>query len=284
MPLVFGAIAPHGGDILEEIADDPAVMAQTRRAMLEMGKRCQAARPDTVVVITPHGYGVRGAISVGATPTCAGFLDGNRPGRRIEAAWNTDFDFLSVLARETSDAQIPLLPISEGETKVGGAFWLDWGALIPLWYAAQSQTPRPLVVVLCPDRSLPRETLVRCGLAIARASDALPEKRVALIASCDQGHAHDPGGPYGYDPASAIHDKAMCEAIAANDLPRLLDWPQDFMETAKVDAYWQTIMLAGALGRTPMTGELLSYEAPTYFGMAVAAYSPIAAQTGAENG
>jgi aromatic ring-opening dioxygenase LigB subunit len=29
----------------------------------------------------------------------------------------------------------------------------------------------------------------------------------------------------------------------------------------------------GALGHTPMRGELLSYEAPTYFGMAVAAYA-----------
>jgi aromatic ring-opening dioxygenase LigB subunit len=47
------------------------------------------------------------------------------------------------------------------------------------------------------------------------------------------------------------------------------------METAKVDAYWQTIILAGALGHTPMQGELLSYEAPTYFGMAVAAYEPV---------
>jgi aromatic ring-opening dioxygenase LigB subunit len=68
----------------------------------------------------------------------------------------------------------------------------------------------------------------------------------------------------------------MIAAIKENDLPRLLQWPETFMEAAKVDAYWQTIILAGALGHTPMRGELLSYEAPTYFGMAVAAYSPSA--------
>jgi aromatic ring-opening dioxygenase LigB subunit len=67
----------------------------------------------------------------------------------------------------------------------------------------------------------------------------------------------------------------MCEAITEEDLPRLLEWPETFMEEAKVDAYWQTIILAGALGHTPLRGELLSYEAPTYFGMAVAVYSPI---------
>ena len=52
----------------------------------------------------------------------------------------------------------------------------------------------------------------------------------------------------------------------------MLEWEEAFLEDAKVDAFWQTIILAGALGHTPLTGELLSYEAPTYFGMAVAAY------------
>ena len=41
-----------------------------------------------------------------------------------------------------------------------------------------------------------------------------------------------------------------------------------------VVAVGQAVMLAGALRNTPMQGELLSYEAPTYFGMLVAAYSP----------
>ena len=270
MPLVFGAITPHGGDILEEIADDPRVMAKTREAMVEMGRRCRAARADTIVVITPHGQGVEGAVSVGATPYCAGSL-GEAP-RQISASWETDTDFVEALNAEAEAATLPLARFVSDPNQPA-AFPLDWGALIPLWYAARTNTPRPQVVVLCPDRTLPRETLVRMGVILARVS-AQNTKRVALLASCDQGHAHDANGPYGFDPASAIHDQAMCEAIAANDLPRLLDWPQEFMETAKVDAYWQTIMLAGALGHTPMTGELLSYEAPTYFGMAVAAYAP----------
>ena len=270
MPLVFGAITPHGGDILEEIADDPRVMAKTREAMVEMGRRCQAACPDTIVVITPHGQGVEGAVSVGATPHCAGSL-GEAP-RQISASWETDTDFVEALNVQAEAADLPLARFVS-DTRQPAAFPLDWGALIPLWYAARTNTPRPQVVVLCPDRTLPRETLVRFGVILARVS-AQNTKRVALLASCDQGHAHDANGPYGFDPASAIHDQAMCEAIAANDLPRLLEWPQEFMETAKVDAYWQTIMLAGALGHTPMTGELLSYEAPTYFGMAVAAYAP----------
>jgi aromatic ring-opening dioxygenase LigB subunit len=209
--LVFGAIAPHGGDMLEEIADDPRVMAKTRVAMQELGRRFAATRPDTVIVLTPHGIVVDGAISCGATPIAAGTLGDVFP-KQIQAAFDTDLAMVEAIITEGAAQQIPFARLV-GDNKVEDAVLpLDWGALIPLWYTAHRLTPRPEVVVLAPDRSLPRETLVRCGVAIARAA-AASGKRVALIASCDQGHAHDPQGPYGYSPASAEHDTAMCAAI-----------------------------------------------------------------------
>lgn len=269
--LVFGAIAPHGGDILEEIADDSRVMAKTRAAMLELGRRFRAARPETVFVLTPHGLIVEGAISCGATKLAGGVL--GEPPRQIQAVFDTDLAMVEAIFDEAPAHQIPFARLVDEETDREAVLPLDWGGLIPLWYTAHTAEPRPKVVVLAPDRNLPRETLVRSGVAIARAA-AKSGKRVALIASCDQGHAHDKNGPYGYSPASAEHDAAMCTAIRENDLPRLLEWPEAFLEEAKVDAFWQTIILAGALGHTPMHGELLSYEAPTYFGMAVAAYEP----------
>lgn len=272
MPLVFGAIAPHGGDILEEIADDPGVMALTRTAMQHLGRRFAAARIDTVVVLTPHGMIPDGAISVGATRIAAGIL-GDPDGRHIQAAFGTDEEFVAGL-RLACDGRIPLAALVGQEEGEQAVLPLDWGALIPLWFTARAHPePQPKVVVCAPDRRLPRETLVRFGVAIAEVAETT-ERRVALIASCDQGHAHDPEGPYGYDPMSVEHDRAMVAAIENDDLPSLVEWPEEFLEAAKVDAYWQTLILAGALGVVPMRAKLLSYEAPTYFGMAVAAYTP----------
>ncbi len=46
--LVFACIAPHGGDVIAEIAGDAAPTTQvTRRAMEDLGRRMEAARPDT---------------------------------------------------------------------------------------------------------------------------------------------------------------------------------------------------------------------------------------------
>jgi aromatic ring-opening dioxygenase LigB subunit len=269
--LVFAAIAPHGGDTIAEIAPDPEVMARTRMAMEELGRRCDAARPDTIVVLNPHGLIVQGAVSIGMTERAAGML--GDPPRSVSVLFDTDLELAKLIDEEADENKLPLVRLVGEKEKAKALLPLDWGALVPLWFVAQPLTPQPKVVILAPDRSLPRETLVRFGVSIARAAEA-SGKRVALIASCDQGHAHAEDGPYGFDPASAKHDLMMCEAIALEQLDTLLEWPEDFLEEAKVDAYWQTIMLLGALGHTPMHGELLSYEVPTYFGMIVAAYSP----------
>jgi aromatic ring-opening dioxygenase LigB subunit len=277
VPLVFAAIAPHGSEIIPELTDDPDRMARTRAAMKELGRRCARAAPDTVIVLTPHAFfAAAGAIAAAATKSVAGVL-GGRPPARISAVFETDLELLGAIAGAARAQQVPLTPfVLEAKN---APLPLDWGALVPLWFVAHPLRPRPRVVVLAPDRSLPRETLVRSGVAIARAAHA-SNRRVALIASCDQGHAHDPAGPYGYDPAARAHDEAMAAAVAADDLGRLLDWDEAFLEAAKVDAYWQTLMLMGALGHTPMTPALLSYEAPTYFGMLVAAYHPAPSSAG----
>ena len=271
MPLVFAAIAPHGSEIVSQLTNDPALMAKTRAAMQELGHRFAAAKIDTVVVLTPHGIVVDGALSVGGTRHAAGIV-GEPDGKHIKVAFTNDLEFTDALHQKCEQVPIPLARLVGDDSKEKAVLPLDWGAVIPLWFTAHPLThPRPQTVIVAPDRSLPRETLVRFGVALARCAAATP-KRIALIASCDLGHAHDPDGPYGFSPVSAEHDGKMCAAIVSEDLGSLLEWEEAFLEDAKVDAFWQTIILAGALGHTLLTGELLSYEAPTYFGMAVAVY------------
>jgi aromatic ring-opening dioxygenase LigB subunit len=96
---------------------------------------------------------------------------------------------------------------------------------------------------------------------------------VALIASCDHGHAHDPNGPYGYSPASKIFDDRVVELVKRNALGELLSFEPAFVADAKADSFWQMLMLHGAIGGG-WKADLLSYEAPTYFGMLCAAFAP----------
>ena len=113
---------------------------------------------------------------------------------------------------------------------------------------------------------------MRAGQALAGAAEG-SGKRVALIASADHGHAHDPEGPYGFDPAAAAYDEAIVRLVQEDRLGGLLELEPAFVEAAKADSWWQLAMLHGALGEG-WRGDFLSYETSTYFGMLCAAYAP----------
>jgi aromatic ring-opening dioxygenase LigB subunit len=120
----------------------------------------------------------------------------------------------------------------------------------------------PRVVVVSPARDQPLEEHVRLGEAIREVPG-----RVALIASADHGHAHDPEGPYGFDPAAAAYDARLQEILASDRLDFL---PlAELAEAAKADSLWQLAVLQGAVGETARA-DVLAYAAPTYYGMLVA--------------
>jgi len=151
-------------------------------------------------------------------------------------------------------------------------FPMDWGIQVPLHFMGGRDDPPKPIVMIAPTRDLPWDAHVTAGRAIAKAAEA-PGKRVALIASCDHGHAHDPKGPYGFNPASKEFDERVVDIVKRDALGELLRFDPASVAEAKADSFWQMLMLHGALA-DGWHGDFLSYEAPTYFGMLCAAYSP----------
>jgi aromatic ring-opening dioxygenase LigB subunit len=270
MPLVFAAIAPHGGLAVEEWCDpdEREVARLTRRGFEELGRRFEAARPDVTIVATPHHVHVEGALAVIVGAGLSGALeDSFSP---VELACPIDaplaFDVLAALGD-----RVPVVGVGFGSNDPETATVpMDWGTLIPLWFLGGRADPPLPVVVVCPSRDLSLERHADAGRALAAAAGA-SERRVAFVASADHGHAHDPDGPYGFDPASAEFDAAIVDAVCGNRLELVLELEDDFIERAKADSPWQLALLHGILGGVA-AGELLSYEAPTYFGMLCASY------------
>ena len=149
---------------------------------------------------------------------------------------------------------------------------LDWGSLIPLWYLGGRHEPPVPVVIVAPARDRSVDEHVAAGSAIA-AAVARSGRRVALVASADQAHTHDADGPYGFSPAARTHDELVVSLLEAGQLGGLRDLDPALVEAAKPDAWWQELMLFGAIGDT-WTPHVLSYEAPTYYGMLCAAFEP----------
>lgn len=272
MPLVFACIAPHGGHLLLPLGA-PGPVPECRRAMAALRESLRAARPDCVAILTPHGVGIEGAVSLGVTATGYGELDGELDGEggadKITVTVETDLDLAASWAYRATERGVPVAPLSATETS--GALPLDWGVTIPLALLTPGAEALPTVVA-CPARTLSRTQLMDLGESLVEAGDALG-RRVALIVSADQGHGHAADGPYGFTPASAEYDASMRAAIEADDLRRLLDWPTDYAETALADSYWQTLALIGAGKRVPLHAQFLAYEVDHYFGLLCAGFA-----------
>ena len=273
MGLVFAAIAPHGGLAIEEACapEERGLAAVTRAGMQELGRLFTAARPQAVVVVTPHNVHIPGAMGVLVAGHVAGRLAGAPPSIALEVA--TELTLAWLLLKALGSAGVPAVGVSFGANDPTDAVApMDWGVLIPLWFMGGRADPPVPLVVIAPARDLPAKDHVSAGVAIAAAA-ATSGLRVALIASADHGHAHDPQGPYGYDPAARKYDQLICELVREQDMARLEDIPLELVEAAKADSWWQMLMLHGATAKG-WSGRLVSYEAPTYFGMLTAAYSP----------
>jgi aromatic ring-opening dioxygenase LigB subunit len=272
MPLVFACIAPHGSIAIPEAKpkDRPNLASATTMGMQELGRRFVAAEPDVSIVLTPHNVHVEGAMAVVDAAAVSGDLA--QWGSPISLRLPIDREIALAVRDAIRAAGIPVVAVSYGANDPASAvFPMDWAVLIPAHFMGGRSEPQVPVVVGAPARDLPDDVHVGAGRAIGRAA-ATSRKRVALIASCDHGHGHDAKGPYGYTPKSKEFDEAVVSLIRDGDDLRFSRLGSAFAREAKADSYWQMLMLEGALGEGGWSAELLSYEAPTYFGMLCAAY------------
>lgn len=272
MSIVFAAVAPHGGLAVEEwcSAEELPLARVTRDAFAELARRMESARPDVTVVVTPHGVHVHGHFAVVLSAELVGTLDESE--QPVELRHAGDVDLAHATLGELRAEGLPAVGVTFGsQAPESSEMPLDWGALIPLWHlGGRSTEPRPAVVVSS-ARDRPPAEHVAAGAALARAAER-SGKRVALVASADHGHAHDAEGPYGYDAASAQYDARVVGLIRDDRLEALTELDLAFVERARADSFWQLLVLHGALGDA-WRADVLSYEAPTYFGMACVAYA-----------
>lgn len=272
--LVFGGITPHGSSIIEEIAGSELdLFKPTREGMEELAARMRKYNPETIVILTPHGLRLRGYNAIYTCAYCSGSLSDN--GNTVYEEYKCDQALAKDILSRALDIGIPCVGANYGGLSGPGSnVPMDWGTLIPLHFLGGSCQTKPEIVVIGPTREISLGQLVALGRVIAK-SAADSGRKVALIASADQAHTHDPNGIYGYDSASKEYDSQVISIIKENCLEKLLDMDLEFVERAKPDSLWQMLILYGALEIAPMKSRLISYQAPTYFGMLVASFETV---------
>jgi aromatic ring-opening dioxygenase LigB subunit len=291
MPIVIGAVAPHGFPIIPELSDDADGALTTRAAMQTMGRRFKEADLDAIFIVGPHGIRVNGAISLADCGRAAGTL--NFHDRSIEMNFSLDLELTDAIAERARAQGIPVASVGYGGSNPRQSVLpADWGIMTPLWFAGHDTNvvgggyvlagllgglpageTGPPAIIANPSRMLPKQVNVDFGRIVAEVAQA-DNRRIGFIASCDWAHRHDPNGPNGFHPDAKRMDDMVVQAIKDNEPARLIELDDEFISNAAIDGLWQLLMLAGAMEVVPMDVDFLSYEAPTYYGMIVATYAP----------
>lgn len=264
-PFVFACITPHGGEIVPELAPDRLpLMGTTRNSMRRLGEEMATAKPDVIVVITPHGVRIDGQFAVADSERMFGEVDEGGPSLSMERSVKRDLARNIVAQARAAELPVGAVNYATSEGPLS-CLPLDWGAMVPLYF--MPETP---IVVITPSRLISMADHLRFGAALRQAVAAF-DGRVGLIASCDWSHAHAADGPYGFHEAAAKLDAEVVAHIKANRLEAVADFDPAFIEHAKPDGIWQTLILAGAIAPGQREVEFYSYEVPTYFGLLCAA-------------
>ncbi|RSD28722.1 extradiol ring-cleavage dioxygenase [Mesobacillus subterraneus] len=265
-PFVFACIAPHGGEVIPELqGPDPGRMAVTRESMFKLGRYMTEAKPDCIIVLTPHGTRINGRFSIADSERMQGCWEDNGAAFMMEK--RVQRDLARLINEEVLNDGLPSSTINFGTAEGPiSCLPLDWGAIVPLRFM-----PDVPIVVITPSRELSFQQHIDFGVSL-REAGAKSGQRVGLIASCDWSHAHGDNGPYGFHPDAGKLDQQVAGLITSNRLESMMEFDAEYIENAKPDGIWQTLILAGAIFPEERNVEFLSYEAPTYFGMICAAY------------
>ncbi len=272
MTLVYACITPHGGEIVPRLAGSKLkLFAPTRVGMREVAAQMEEARPDTVVLASPHSLRLHKHMGVVLAENSAGRVAEGR--RAVSLSSKCDVELAWRILRAAEKEGLPVVGANYGTFEGPlSNLAMDWGTLIPMWFFLRERKLKSRLVIVTPSREIPLKENYAFGRVIARVAERC-KSRVAFVASSDQAHAHRKGGPYGFSPMASTYDRLVVKAVLEDRLKSILKFPRKLVEAAKPDSLWQMTVLAGILEEIPMRGRLISYQVPTYFGMLCAGYT-----------
>jgi aromatic ring-opening dioxygenase LigB subunit len=271
MTLVYACIAPHGSEAIPQLASktNRKKFEKTRDGLLKLGAEVGRAKPDTIVVATPHNLRLWKNIGVILTENSMGTLQASTRNRRsVRLKTRCDVEFAKELLARSRRAKLPVIGANYGTTEgVTSDMPMDWGTLVPLWFMIQRCRRKPRLVIVTPSREIPLSKNYQFGRVIAEQAEAYRKKRIIFVASADQAHAHKRTGPYGYSRMAKEYDIAVLNALRRNRIGEVMGIKRDLVKAAKPDSLWQMAILAGIAEKVKLKPQLLSYDVPTYFGM-----------------
>ena len=279
MPVLAAFAVPHPPLIVPAVGHGrEREIDATIEAYREVGRRIVELDPDTIVVSSPHTAYYLDYLHIAPGREATGsFASFGAPGEGSTVRY--DAEFASELSQSAEAEGIPAGTSGQREPS------LDWGILVPLHFVQRAHDglepqgnnsrralPQlPYRIVRLGIAGLSPDANYRFGTLVRKVSEQLG-RRIVYVASGDLSHKLSESGPYGYAPEGPEFDKLACRAFRTGDFLELLRADPGLCERAAECGLRSFQIMAGALDRTPVKPELLSYEGPFGVGYGVCTF------------
>lgn len=258
--IVYAAIVPHSPLLLPNIGKDHRKkLAATTVALQDIEHSLYLAKPDTVVIIAPHGARYPDAFSINLSQNYTGNF---KTFGDFSTTVNVKSDFLLIdhIQRLMREEKIPFTLTSNEE--------LDYGFTVPIHVLTAHLSAK--FIPISPSL-LDGKAHYEFGRQLKHIVHADP-KRVAIIASADLSHKLGPDSPGGASTEGPHFDAGIKTGIETNNIAMLMAMNTELIEGAGQCGYRPIMTLLGALDEIKVASKILSYEAPFGVGYLTAKY------------
>lgn len=262
MSIKFASICPHPPIIIPTIgsSSDLKQVSETIKAMEKLAKIFAKTRPETVIIISPHGPIDYHKMTITMSPTLFGnfkMFDNSE----TELNFKNDLEIVSLLQEKCKEQKIPIRIIDSPQ--------LDHGCLVPLYYLTKNYAPpkgKILKVVPIAYSYLDSKTHFEFGkkiFEICNIKGKTKDKKIAIIASGDLSHRLSLTAPSGFSLKGVKFDEKLVNFLKYNNTKEILNMNPDLIKKAGECGYLSTIILLGILSEIKKVKfEFLSYQAP----------------------
>lgn len=263
MSLVFAGITPHPPMLLPEIGKDKtATLEQTHNAFVELEQDIYIAKPQIIIVISPHTGRFDNAFCVNAHTS---FQASYESFGHVAAGttWKGSPDLAAKIQHKTNvEHNIPVRLISETE--------LDHGTSIPLHFLTE-HIPDVKVLPIGFSNMTPMQHLAFGEILKEVIMET--DKRVAVIASGDLSHCHTEDAPAGFHVDAETFDSSLIDLLERRDTIGIAQMDSTLVTNAQECAYRSTLILLGILTNMDYSFKNYSYEKPFGVGYLVGNFS-----------
>lgn len=264
---------PHPPIIIPEIGRGEEFKIQnTINSMNTISEEIKSIKPETIIVISPHGSLFRDAVSINYDKPLKGDFSqfGNN---NLEYSFRNDIELVDKITFNSGKENIPVVKI-DNMVKEDYAVdsKVDHGVLVPLYFINDKYKNYKLVHITY--GFLSREELYKFGMIIKDSVNELG-RRAVIIASGDLSHKLLPSSPAGYTPKGKEFDNTIMELIKLNNRKKIMQIDYSYGEKVGECGLRSIQVMLGALDGFKTQNEVLSYEGPFGVGYGCASFDII---------